>query len=485
MKHPLFALVVPKSMLLLGALAISSVSDPARAAETSAVDASVLEASLEHSAAEAPPAESDAPGEPSGRGYNARVYIERAVNFIQDGRHDLARTYLAPTLIDPRLSPAERSRAYYLRGFSHYVQRHFVSARKDYVRALEFNSDNAPAQVALGGLYYRGEGVEMNPALAFGFFEEAAKQEHPEALLYLGYAYLEGRGVDKDLVEARRRLQQLADAGSAEAMIFLARSYRQSITDTPDIALAQSWYQRAYEAGEVDGLVALAYMHRDGEFGAIDIERAFTLFQQAAEEGSAAASLSLGHMFLIGEGTLPDPGRARELFETAINQGNYGGAVNIGHMYEVGLGVEQDTRQALEWYQIGARADHPQAQLRLFYLLMRSGELDQAADWLAKAAQHDLPQAHNDYAWLLSTSQRDHLRNGARALIYAERAVARENSAAYLDTLAAAYAELGRFAEAIATQQQAVQQLDEENEADARALAEHLAAYQAQRPWRE
>ncbi len=179
MKHPLFALVVPKSMLLLGALVISSVSDPARAAETSAVDASVLEASLEHSAAEAPAAESDALGEPSGRGYNARVYIERAVGFIQDGRYDLARTYLAPTLIDPRLSPAERSRAYYLRGFSHYVQRHFVSARKDYVRALEFNSDNAPAQVALGGLYYRGEGVEMNPELAFGFFEEAAKAGAP------------------------------------------------------------------------------------------------------------------------------------------------------------------------------------------------------------------------------------------------------------------------------------------------------------------
>ncbi|MEZ5553464.1 MAG: tetratricopeptide repeat protein [Pseudomonadales bacterium] len=428
-------------------------------------------------------AESSAP--PAARGYEARTYIERSVNLIQEGHYDLARTYLAPTLIDHRLNPLERSRAYYLHGYSLYAQQRYVSARKDYVRALEFNPGNAAAQVALGGLYYRGEGVDPDPRLAFGFFEQAAAQDHPEALLYMGYAYLEGRGVEQDLAQARSRLQKAADNGSSEAMIFLGRSYREPVTDSPDPALAQSWYQRAYEAGEVDGLVAQAFMYRDGELGSADIDRAFELFSQAAGEGSSAAKLSLGHMYLVGEGTVPDPGRARELFEAAIAQGNYGGAVNLGHMFEVGLGVEKNPDTALHWYEMGAAADNPQAQLRAFYLLLRRGEAEAAANWLARAARHDLPQAHNDYAWLLSTSRQDHMRDGQRALTYAQLAVNRQSSPAYLDTLAAAYAELGRFPEAIATQQRAIGLITDQTSEEARALAEHLAAYQAQQPWRE
>jgi Tfp pilus assembly protein PilF len=80
---------------------------------------------------------------------DSRAYVEKAVELIQAEQWSLARTYLAPALIDPRLGAGERSRAYYLQGYSYYAQGLPVSASKDYARALEFNPENGAALVSL------------------------------------------------------------------------------------------------------------------------------------------------------------------------------------------------------------------------------------------------------------------------------------------------------------------------------------------------
>ncbi len=73
---------------------------------------------------------------------NAGELIEKAVQLIEDDRYSLARSYLAPALIDPCLPSGQRSRAYYLRGFSFAAQDLPVSALRDFNRALEFNPAN-------------------------------------------------------------------------------------------------------------------------------------------------------------------------------------------------------------------------------------------------------------------------------------------------------------------------------------------------------
>lgn len=66
--------------------------------------------------------------------------------------------------------------------------------------------------------------------------------------------------------------------------------------------------------------------------------------------------------------------------------------------------------------------------------------------------------AANRLAWILATSTDDTLRDGPRAVGLAERACERvgDPGAAYLDVLAAAYAEAGRFDDAVATAKQAL-----------------------------
>ena len=66
---------------------------------------------------------------------DARVFIEKAVVLIDQGQPVLARSYLEPALIAPSLDDSERSRAYYLRGYSYFEQQLYVSARLDYNRS--------------------------------------------------------------------------------------------------------------------------------------------------------------------------------------------------------------------------------------------------------------------------------------------------------------------------------------------------------------
>lgn len=418
-----------------------------------------------------------------------QAFVQHAGELIEAGQHELARTYLEPALIDYRLNPGERSRAYYLRGFSFYDQGMYVSAAKDYNRALEFYPGNPVVLTAMAHLHARGLGVDPDPTLAAAFFEQAARTEHPPAYLNLGIAYLHGRGVPKDLQAAREWLGKAADAGLGIAMLNLGQSYRAPFAEPPQPDLARSWYEQAADAGESDALAYLGFMAENGELeGADDTRSAGAYFSDAAAAGSAVAQAKLAHMYLTGTGVEADPQRAHDLFQQAADKGHPTGFLGLAYLYESGTVVEADPDQAMHWYQRAAEAGMVDAQLRLAYEALREGgEAGQtrAGSWLARAAALDHPKALNDYAWLLATSPFDTVRNGPQAVTLALQAVDRNRSPSYLDTLAAAYAEAGRFDKAISIQREALSLVAEDDPALAAELRSHLTAFEAGEPWRE
>jgi tetratricopeptide (TPR) repeat protein len=77
------------------------------------------------------------------------------------------------------------------------------------------------------------------------------------------------------------------------------------------------------------------------------------------------------------------------------------------------------------------------------------------AEW-TKAADHGDATIQNNLAWLLATAKDPKLHDGKKAIAYAEKAVARERSAMFLDTLAAALARDGQFERAIQAQEEAL-----------------------------
>jgi tetratricopeptide (TPR) repeat protein len=94
----------------------------------------------------------------------------------------------------------------------------------------------------------------------------------------------------------------------------------------------------------------------------------------------------------------------------------------------------------------------------------------------------------NNTAWMLATDPNSSVRNGAEAVDLAQRALKLSDGRqpAVLGTLAAAYAEAGKFHEAAETAQRALDLATRQNKpALTDAIRAAIAHYQAKRPFRE
>jgi Flp pilus assembly protein TadD len=127
-----------------------------------------------------------------------------------------------------------------------------------------------------------------------------------------------------------------------------------------------------------------------------------------------------------------------------------------------------------------------------YYLGLALDSLGQAEDALAHYREAvrlspNTPLYLNDLAWLLATNPKPELRDGAEAVRLAERTceLSGGKEARFWGTLDAAYAEAGRFAEAIATATKARDLALAAGQPDiARRAEERLAFYRAGKPYR-
>ena len=101
--------------------------------------------------------------------------------------------------------------------------------------------------------------------------------------------------------------------------------------------------------------------------------------------------------------------------------------------------------------------------------------------------QPDFPDALEGLAWILATAANPEYRNGTEAVRLAERAceLTGRKDLVKLKTLAAAYAEAGRFSEAVATAQSGVGiAATVDRKEIAKDLERMLENFKAAKPWR-
>jgi tetratricopeptide (TPR) repeat protein len=107
----------------------------------------------------------------------------------------------------------------------------------------------------------------------------------------------------------------------------------------------------------------------------------------------------------------------------------------------------------------------------------------------AIAMDPNLLEAVNGLAWVLATAPADGIRNGLMAVGYAERALSlagKIDTFLHMDTLAAAYAEAGRFTDAVSMQTKAISLIPQNYDpTESAAFTTRLESYRNHKPWRE
>jgi Flp pilus assembly protein TadD len=213
-----------------------------------------------------------------------------------------------------------------------------------------------------------------------------------------------------------------------------------------------------------------------------------SLFEHAIEVTGANASAQSG----LGI-ALEKEGRTREAMmhyriSLALNPEDFQTYYNLGQL----LVQREDWGEAekLFFNVLYRNPDDFNAHLTLGMVLPHLGRDLEARKHLETALnlQPDSTEAVNNLAWSLATSDDPELRNGTRAVMLAERAceLTHYEKTRVIGTLAAAYAEAGRYEEAIATAEKACAQARKNNESDLfQKNLELLRLYRSEQPCRD
>jgi TPR repeat protein len=257
------------------------------------------------------------------------------------------------------------------------------------------------------------------------------------------------------------------------------------------------WIRAAARQGDTYALALLAYDYQYSP-GKVDRrrDRVLDYSLRGAQLGDADA-LGRTAMLVYEDGSW-EVGEVLRMLEEAAGRGHLPSALLLGYHYWEGRRTARDGKLAVKWLKLAAQKGSHAAELVLAQCHasgfgVRKNEI-RAEELFAAAAKVE-PHFRNDFAWQLAVNPNEDVRDGARAVRIMEALLShRENvSAARVDTLAAAYAEAGRFAEAAATQRRAISLLlrDPDLESQPGALARiradfesRLALYVAGKPFR-
>jgi Flp pilus assembly protein TadD len=148
--------------------------------------------------------------------------------------------------------------------------------------------------------------------------------------------------------------------------------------------------------------------------------------------------------------------------------------------------------EAIAQYQtaLQIKPDYADAHNNLGNALLKKGKVDEAITHYRKALQikPDSPDVLNNLAWLLATSPDAHIRDGVQAVQYAGRAceLTHYGVPPLVGTLAAAYAEAGRFDDAMTAAEKACALATAAGERDLlEKNRQLLVLYRAHQPYHE
>jgi uncharacterized protein len=227
---------------------------------------------------------------------------------------------------------------------------------------------DAWAQLKLGGLYRRGEGVPQDDAEAASWYAKSAAQGNTDAramLMLVCAASVIAPVQSKACAQIGPLLQTAAAQGDLESEDALAQMYEVGMFGLPkDPGQALTWYRKAAERGDVRAESALAQRYGMGlDIPKDDVQAAFWN-RKAAQQGDMLAQIELAGDYETGRGVPADEAQAVAWYLKAAQQGYPDAQRKVGTAYALGKGVPQDNAQAYMWLAIALSSAKPDDENR-------------------------------------------------------------------------------------------------------------------------
>jgi hypothetical protein len=158
-------------------------------------------------------------------------------------------------------------------------------------------------------------------ALAFRLLKPEADRGQSDAQVNLGYLYARGQGVAVDQREAFRLYGLSAKQGNGEGMNALGYKYQFGTGIAPNLNKALNWYCLAVLQGNPRAMNNLALLLSEGRLVPRNVADARGLWRQAAAMDHVNAMLNLGLSLTNGPGTPLDPAEGKHWLMEAARHG--------------------------------------------------------------------------------------------------------------------------------------------------------------------
>lgn len=253
------------------------------------------------------------------------------------------------------------------------------------------SGEEAAAQFELGRTYANGTWFPANLETAVAWYEKAAAQKHPQAMVELARSLLAGKGTVKNSARAVTLLEAAQNAGVLEATYMLGKVYEAGEGVQRDEVKALDLYRQAADTGFALAQKRMGDAYFSGKLGfKKDVKTGNLWYDKAIAQNDPRANYSIGLAFLWGRQVPPNPKKALQLMRSAADDGYLAAQSGVCRLFTNNAELTFDIKdRQSNCVKAAERGDaEAQTELATMYLSGKGIPQDEvkAADFFQRAA---------------------------------------------------------------------------------------------------